>query len=174
MTRTLLRVNKFADIEPAFLTKRKIRGLIVDLDGTLIEHGGETLPPEVIEKMRDLLRDQIRICIFSNNLSGRSRAFVDLGIGVVSNIPRKPNPQGFLMAMKQNLELDKPEECAMIGDDFNTDGGANDVGMHFIHVKPIRGKEPLWVKITGGYADIWARFHDLLRRLIRNNADGNY
>ncbi len=48
LTRTLARVDKFTDIEVAFLLWENIRCLIIDIDGTLIEHGRETLPPEVI------------------------------------------------------------------------------------------------------------------------------
>lgn len=173
LTRTLTSVNRFTDIEASLFLRKNIRGLIIDIDGTLTEHGGETLPPEVIEKIQDFIRNQIAVCIFSNNSKDRTDQFEALGIKALKDAALKPHPQGFLKAM-QDLGLEDPTQCAVIGDNFNTDGGCNDIGMHFIHVKPIKGQEPLWVKMTRSYAYIWSRIHDLLGKITKEHAHRNY
>ena len=71
------------------------------------------------------------------HLKNRFHQFKD--INVVTNVLPKPDKRGFERAMTDFLGLDDPSVVCMIGDNFLTDGGARLAGMHFVHIRPIRG-----------------------------------
>lgn len=165
LTGTLSRLNNFSDLDVSLLTSSHIRAVILDLDGTLVEHGKDTLSLQVISKIQEIQASAIRVCILSNNSNFRSTSIASsLNLNVFQAIPLKPHPASFLDAMKK-MEIDDPKQCAMIGDNFNTDAGANSVGMHFIYVEPISGDEPVWVKLTRAYTAWWAEVHSFFRKL---------
>lgn len=166
LTKTLARLELFTDIDIPFLVQHNIRGLILDLDGTLVEHGENIFKSEIIDKIVEIQRNQIRVCILSNNSNDRSDSLTPIDVEVLTAHPPKPHREDFINAMK-GLGLDEPEHCAVVGDNFNTDAGAHDVGMHFIHVKPLDGREPLWVKLSRSYLERWAQLHDILRKITR-------
>jgi FMN phosphatase YigB (HAD superfamily) len=61
--------------------------------------------------------------------------------------------------MKDFLGLDDPSVVCMIGDNFLTDGGARSAGMHFIHIRPIRGNESFIHSFTRELAFRIAQFY---------------
>ncbi len=165
LTRTFAEVDSFSDLDVSFLTSRGIKALILDLDGTLVEHGRDNLSSQTISKIQEIQARAIRMCILSNNVSSRSYSITSsVNMDLLQATPLKPHPESFLCAMKK-IGIDDPSQCAMVGDNFNTDAGANSVGMHFIYVKPIPGTEPIWVKLTRSYAAWWAKLHHFSRKL---------
>jgi HAD superfamily phosphatase (TIGR01668 family) len=173
LTRTLAKLERFTDIDIPSLVQQNIRGLILDLDGTLVGHNESKLSAQVVDKIVEIQGNNIHVCILSNNANDRSDSLtIPRGVEVLKARPPKPHRECFINAMK-GLGLDEPEQCAVVGDNFNTDAGARDASMHFIHVKPLDGREPLWVKLTRSYLERWALLHDFLRK-ITNKTYGNF
>jgi len=142
--------------------RRKVRGLVLDVDGTLLPpYSDGDFSPEVVEKLREV-RDKMEVCVFSNRGQERN-IFKELGIPVVEDGPPKPHPEGFDRAARHYLKLE-PQQCAMVGDNILTDGGANRVGMEFILVDPIPGKERLLPRFARGYGRLVKNTYDWLYR----------
>lgn len=130
------------DITPEKLKKAGIRGIITDLDNTLIEWNRADATEELIEWFKKMHDAGIQIVILSNNKEPRVKKFADpLGIPYIYRA-RKPLTIGF----KRALELLKmrPEEVLMLGDQMLTDMmGANRKKLHTILVKPVAQSDGL-------------------------------
>ncbi|HLG25634.1 MAG TPA: HAD family hydrolase [Candidatus Gracilibacteria bacterium] len=159
-TETLLHVERFEDLEVADIVNG-VRGLALDVDGTMVPHHTEDFSPAVIDKLRELQASKLRLCVFSNNTNER-RLFDRLKIPVVDRVPAKPHPGGFLVAAQRYLDL-APEKCAMVGDNPLTDGGCRRIGMRLILVDPIPGKEGFFHRASRGYARGVKQIHDFFR-----------
>ncbi len=141
-----------------------IRGVILDIDECVAPHHGEILP-ENIAAITAMIQEGISMVIYSNMEStDRYNPLIEAVrnetgylIKVMTNIPAKPHPAGF-QACAEELEL-PPENIAMIGDNFLTDGGAIRSGMKFIKVKPIASPK------TSGKRLIQKSFRTLAEKL---------
>jgi len=160
LTKTMMRLDKFGDLPIESLIRMQIRGLIIDVDGTLTEHHNQEFKPEVIAKLHEV-RENFKACFFSNNADVRPE-LLRTGIPFVHNVPAKPDPIGFELAARLKLGLE-PYQCAMVGDNFITDGGCRKAGMPFIHVKPIPGPESFGHRLTRSYGIAVANLHDWRR-----------
>jgi HAD superfamily phosphatase (TIGR01668 family) len=136
----MLRPHAYADglagISLDELAAAGIRGLIVDLDNTLVGFRAETLAePDAAWIARALARG-FRIVLVSNNFNARvTRIGTALGVPTVPNA-LKPLPRGFLRA----LALLGTERSAtiVIGDQLFTDVlGAKLCGLRAILTHPI-------------------------------------
>ena len=134
--------NSVKDISLELLNKHNIKGLILDVDNTLINL--ERKMPEGISEWAKNLKDNgIKICILSN-----SNKVDKVGaVAKILNVPyiffgKKPLKSGFLRA-KEILKLDN-ENIAVVGDQIFTDIiGANRCNMYSILVKPLEEKDYL-------------------------------
>ena len=167
LTDAMMRLDRFEDL-PVDRVKALIRALIIDVDGTLIRQGTELFPHEVIKKILEI-REQMPVCIFPDDQE-RIPAFEQLGIPVVRNVPPKTDPRSFDVAVQlylQNLHHSTrmlyPGQCAMVGDNFLTDGACRKIGMQLIHVKPLIGRESVFRVMTRNLADGIAKIHDRFR-----------
>ncbi len=140
--KTYLAVDRFEDLPIDRLLADGVRGVLVDADGTLCPHHATVFSESVVQKVREMTERGLKVALFTNALEDRFHAFP--GIAVVTGVPAKPDPRGFLKAMKEALQLDRPEDVCMVGDNYITDGGAITVGMRFIHVRPLAGPES-WI-----------------------------
>ncbi len=124
------------DITPKKLKQMGIRGIITDLDNTLIEWNRADATDELIEWFKIMHDADIQIVVLSNNKESRVKKFADpLGIPYIFRA-RKPLMSGFKRALAL-LKL-KPEEVMMVGDQMFTDMmGANLSRLHTILVKPV-------------------------------------
>lgn len=129
-------VRSVFEITPEKLKKMGIKGIITDLDNTLIEWDRPDATEELVEWLKTLHDAGIQIVILSNNKEPRVKKFADpLGIPYIFRA-RKPLVKGFRRALEL-LKL-KPEEVMMIGDQMLTDMmGANRSKIHTILVKPV-------------------------------------
>ena len=123
------------------LYKQGIRGIIFDIDNTLV-------PPDApadrrcMALFRILHRMGFRTCVVSNNNQERVRAFAEkAGTSYVASA-LKPLRKGYEEAME--LMGTVPENTLSVGDQIFTDiWGANRLGIHSILVKPmVRKEEP--------------------------------
>lgn len=131
-------LNYFGDINLHKLSRKtgkKIFSLILDVDSCIAPDGQE-IPPENIKKMESLLRQKIKIGIYSNSHEDWRLEFLKKkGVKVYTGPISKPDKKGFLEAcriFKFNLKT-----TWMIGENPLTDGGAIGVLGGIIFVKPI-------------------------------------
>ncbi|MDH5764213.1 MAG: HAD hydrolase-like protein [Nitrospinota bacterium] len=155
--RTYQAVQRFEDISIEDLVANGIKGVLLDADGTLGPHHTRVFSEPVRKHVHKMVENGLRVAIYTNAMEDRFEAFE--GVAVVTEVPPKPDPRGFEIAMKQYLKLNDPESVCMVGDNYITDGGAVDAGMRFIHVQPVPGPENFFHRATRALACRIARWH---------------
>ncbi len=132
-------------IDIKFLKKNKIKGLIMDVDNTIID-SHRVIRDEKMKWIGEIHKAGIKICILSNSskLDKVSTVANSIGVPYLLN-GMKPAKKGFNMAI-DILEL-KKEDVAIVGDQIFTDvWGGNRFGIKSILVEPFDIFEPFWVK----------------------------
>lgn len=129
-------------VDPESLYAKGIRGVMTDLDNTLVAWNEPQAPDRLVHWLDGLRRRGLRVCIVSNNKEVRVRPFAEaLSIPAVYEAG-KPRTRAFRQALDILGTL--PSQTAMIGDQLFTDiAGGNRMGMYTILVVPISKKE--WV-----------------------------
>ena len=149
MRRLLLpdqQLNDIFEIDTAYLKSIGIKGLITDMDNTLVAWSDRNCHPRLAEWFARLKSRGFKLFIISNNSrdSGGQLA-LELDIPAIFYAV-KPRKRAFQQAL-ENMEL-TPEEVAVIGDQIFTDVfGGNRLGLHTILVTPISEKEFIWTKL---------------------------
>ena len=126
--------------------KEGIKGLIYDIDNTLVMHGA---PPnercvELFAKLRGM---GLKTFILSNNGIDRVKSFSDT-VGAEDYLYKsgKPSKKGYLKAC--GIMGIKPSEALAVGDQIFTDiWGAKRSGMRAVMVDPIDPREEIQIKI---------------------------
>jgi len=129
-------VKSIFDIKPTVLKQKGIKGIITDLDNTLVAWDVKDATSEVINWFQQIKEANIKITIISNNNMERVKVFSEpLGTPFVYSA-RKPLTKAFnKVAREMGL---KKEEIVVIGDQLLTDIlGGNFAGFHTILVVPI-------------------------------------
>ena len=157
LLKTYMAVNHFTEVSVNQLKMGGIQGVLIDADGTLGPHHARTFPSEVVEHINEMVNNGLKVAIYTNAFEDRFHQFKN--INVVTDVLPKPDKRGFERAMKDFLGLDDPSVVCMIGDNFLTDGGARLAGMHFIHIRPIRGNESFIHSFTRKLAFRIAQFY---------------
>lgn len=128
-------------VSVAELRRRGVRGVVLDLDNTLVAWNGTRVRPEVRAWVEAARAAGLRLCLASNALgAGRVRA-VGEGLGMLW-VPRagKPLPRAFRRAMAA-LGTEAEETCA-IGDQVFTDLlGASWLGLTTVLLQPLSPRE---------------------------------
>lgn len=140
-------VQSIFDIDPEKLKAKGIKGVITDLDNTLVEWDRPTATPELIIWFESLRAQGILVTIVSNNNEKRVRSFSDpLKIPFIHQA-RKPMAKAFHKARKaMGLNL---EETVVVGDQLLTDVlGGNRGGFHTILVVPVAQTDEFRTKIN--------------------------
>lgn len=129
-------VKNVFKINPIKLKNKGIKGIIIDLDNTLVAWNIEEATPEIIEWFKLLDDNDIKVTIISNNNQERVKKFSEpIGRKFIANA-RKPLRKSFV-AGASKMKLDR-EEVAVIGDQLLTDIlGGNLAGFYTILVAPI-------------------------------------
>ncbi len=156
------------------LYRQGYRGLIYDIDNTLVEHGADA-NSEVIELFRRLNKIGFRICLLSNNQAPRVRRFYR---GV--NIPgvhlhyifdaHKPSRKSYRKAMR--IMRTNKRNTVFIGDQIFTDiYGANRAGIRSMLVKPINKNEEIQIVLKRRLERIIMHFYkkEKLERMKHGN-----
>jgi putative phosphatase len=128
------------DVPHEELEAAGIRGLIVDLDNTLLGFRETELAQEHIDWVARAHDRGFRIVMLSNNFSERVRTLAaQLGVACFPNA-LKPLPFGFLRA-KRCLGM-RRREIAVVGDQLFTDVlGGKLCGLYTILTEPIESKD---------------------------------
>jgi uncharacterized protein len=140
-------VKSVLDITPDELKQKGIKGIITDLDNTLVEWDRPAATPQLIKWFAEMKKHGIQIVIVSNNNENRVRTFAaPLEIPFIF-AARKPMVRAFRQAL-QEMNL-KKEEAVVIGDQLLTDIlGGNRLGMHTILVVPVAQTDGFWTRFN--------------------------
>lgn len=122
------------------LRRRGIRGLIFDLDNTLIPWRDPDPPPKLVTWFAGLRRRGFAVTIVSNNGGRRVELFsAALGVPALARAS-KPRRRGFRQAME--LMGTSPAATAVIGDQLFTDVlGGNRLRAYTVLVTPVSRRE---------------------------------
>lgn len=124
------------DVDFSELYKKGYRGLLIDIDNTLVEHGAPS--NEQSEAFfKHLHKTGWKICIISNNDEKRVKPFAEnTGSDYICHA-KKPSCSGYLKGME--LMKTDPSHTVFMGDQMFTDIlGANRSGIRSILVKPVK------------------------------------
>ncbi|MBY6035403.1 YqeG family HAD IIIA-type phosphatase [Fictibacillus nanhaiensis] len=140
-------VQNILDITPEMLVERRVKGIITDLDNTLVEWDRPEATPELIKWFTSIKEKGILITIVSNNTQHRVKSFSDpVGIPFIYSA-RKPMNKAFKRALL-DMKL-KNEEVVVIGDQLLTDVlGGNRLGLHTILVVPVASSDGFWTRFN--------------------------
>ena len=129
-------VRSIFEITPEKLKEYGVKGIITDLDNTLIEWDRPNATPQLEEWFLKMKEQGIQVTVVSNNNEQRVKDFADpLGIPFIHSA-RKPFVRAFKRAIRE-MQL-QPDEVVVIGDQLLTDVlGGNRVGLHTILVVPV-------------------------------------
>lgn len=125
------------------LYRSGIRGLIYDIDNTLVEHGMPATERAIklFEQLRSIGFDT---CLISNNKEPRVKQFADAVGSKYVYDAHKPSRKNYIRAME--LMGTDTSNTYFIGDQIFTDVyGANRAGIPSILVKPIHPKEEIQI-----------------------------
>ncbi|HBE76881.1 MAG TPA: YqeG family HAD IIIA-type phosphatase [Firmicutes bacterium] len=122
------------------LQKAGIRGIIFDLDNTLVEWKQDNLAPEVVDLITKFKEAGFKMCILSNALEHRVETVANLL--AIPYVSRAAKPRKF--PFKKALEYmgTEPEETAVVGDQLFTDiFGGNRMELYTIWTPPLSTTE---------------------------------
>lgn len=147
-------VKDIFEITPQKLKKRGIKGIITDLDNTLVEWDRPDATPKVIEWVKEMEKENIKVTIVSNNNRERVESFsTPLNIQYIFRA-KKPLRRAYERAL-EIMGLAK-DEVVVVGDQLLTDVfGGNRGGFYTILVLPVAS--------TDGF---WTRFNRMIERRI--------
>ena len=119
------------------------RGIIFDIDNTLVEHGADA-SDRAVELFVRLKSIGFQTCLLSNNSDERVKRFNQrIGTNYIHKA-NKPSTRNYIKAME--IMGTKIENTIFVGDQLFTDVyGANRVGMMTYLVKPIHPKEEIQI-----------------------------
>ena len=141
LTRPTVMAERIWEVDLEALWERGVRGLLLDLDNTLVDWNAKEIRPPVRAWVEAAKQRGLRLCLVSNALYGRrvKRVAKELGIACVVRAG-KPLPRAFRRGMAL-LDTDATCTCA-IGDQVFTDlVGANWLGLATVLLTPLTPKE---------------------------------
>lgn len=147
-------LRDFTQIDKAYIEKHGVRGILTDLDDTLAEHNAP-LPHPDFEAWLSVMRSLgVRLCILSNNGSGRTGRFAEqYGIPYISNA-YKPRTYYYKRAVGV-LNL-REEDCIFLGDQLFTDiRGAKKSGIRAVRVSPLGNRSNWFIKFKRKLEDFY-------------------
>lgn len=134
-------------IDPSALYARGVRGVILDLDNTMVPWGDWDIPQALRPWIAAARAVDLRLCIVSNNGGARvAHIAASLGLPTVTGAWKPFRP-----ALRRALRImgTAPEATALIGDQRFTDVfGGNRLGLHTILVRPQSRREFPLTRLT--------------------------
>jgi HAD superfamily phosphatase (TIGR01668 family) len=125
------------------LYREGYRGILFDIDNTLVEHGADATPraKELFERLEKI---GFQTCLISNNSEARvSRFNKEIGTNYIFKA-NKPFKKNYIKAVK--IMGTRIDNTVFVGDQLFTDVfGANNIGMMTYLVNPIHPKEEIQI-----------------------------
>lgn len=136
-------VSSTYDIDFQSLYEGGYRGILFDIDNTLVEHG-KGASDQALDLFRRLEEMGFQCCLISNNKKQRVSSFNEkIGAHMIFNA-HKPRRKGYREAMEM-MGTNK-ENTLFVGDQLFTDiWGAKRIGIRNILVKPINKNEEIQI-----------------------------
>lgn len=131
------------DIAYDELYRQGYRGIIFDVDNTLVEHGAP-VNDKAETLFKELHNQGFKTCIISNNSEGRVKPLADKVNSCYVSKAGKPSPKNYIRAAEiMGMGKDK---TFFVGDQIFTDvWGANRAGIESFLVKPIAKHEEIQI-----------------------------
>lgn len=128
------------DVELSRLWDQGIRGIILDVDNTIVGWGSQVMSPKTVDWINQAKQKGFRLCIASNGVTKRVEAMAELlRIPAIAKAV-KPRKKPFRSAL--TLLETTPEQTAVIGDQIFTDVfGGNRLDMYTILINPVSSEE---------------------------------
>ena len=132
--------ERLASVSLDLLASEGVRGIIVDLDNTLVGYGQDACDETDARWVETAVARGFRVVLLSNNFTSRVRTIGDsLRVPTVASA-LKPLPSGFLRAL--NRLGTRRKQTVVIGDQLFTDVlGARLCGMRAILTHPLQGRD---------------------------------
>lgn len=127
-------------IPAEWLRARGVRGIVLDLDNTIIAWGGSCVEEQAARWIADRRAEGFALYIVSNGLQARVRSIASqIGAPYCAHAC-KPLARGFRAALRA-LSLEAPQ-VAVVGDQLFTDvAGGKRLGCHTVLVRPLGARE---------------------------------
>lgn len=137
------RMSSTYDIDFEKLYKEGYRGLLFDIDNTLVEHGADA-SDRAIMLFKQLKKMGFSVCFISNNQVARVERFnKEIKANYIFNA-HKPSRKNYIKAM--DIMKTDLTNTLFVGDQLFTDVyGAKRVGMRSILVDPMNPKEEIQI-----------------------------
>jgi len=133
------------------------RGVLFDIDNTLVPHGAKA-DKKVLELFARLKKLGMASCLISNNKLERVRSFHDDVQVTYIEKANKPSSKNYIRAME--LIGTNVDNTIFVGDQLFTDiYGAKRTGLRNILVKPINAKEEIQIVIKRYFEKIVLYFY---------------
>lgn len=149
------------------LYERGYRGIIFDIDNTLVPHGApaDQRAEQLFKRLKEI---GFSCCLLSNNQYSRVSSFnKNIQVHFIEDA-HKPSRKNYLKAM--DLMGTDLERTVFIGDQLFTDVyGAKRTGMHNILVKPIHPKEEIQIVLKRKLEKIVLYFYRKDQRKRKNS-----
>lgn len=138
-------VSSTYEIDFESLYEEGFRGILFDIDNTLVEHGMDA-SSQAVELFSRLKKIGFECCLISNNKKKRVSSFNEqIGAHMIFDA-HKPSRKNYFYAMEL-MGTDK-DNTLFVGDQLFTDiWGAKRSGIRNILVKPISKKEEIQIVI---------------------------
>ncbi len=139
-------LSRFCELTPEYLLSRGIRGLLLDMDNTLIPYEEAFPTDEIIAFVRAMQARGIGVALVSNNRKPRLTRFNETLALPAYSFAGKPLP---FTLWRASRALRVPiRKCALMGDQLLTDMiGARLAGMTSFIVPPIRDKQKRLIRL---------------------------
>ncbi|NLK20909.1 MAG: YqeG family HAD IIIA-type phosphatase [Epulopiscium sp.] len=142
-------IRSIFDLNIMELKKNKIRGLIFDIDNTLVPFDVAHPNQKLIRFFEELKEDGFKICLVSNNTKERVIKFNEELKLCAIHKASKPRSKSFKKAME--LMKTNKDNTVVIGDQVFTDvWGGNRAGLMTILVAPVSERDEWITKLKRG------------------------
>lgn len=139
-------LDKVQDIDSRILEKRGIKGLILDIDNTLVPNHVREADENALLWITRMKSEGYKLCIVSNASKKRVIKFNENLKLFAIHRALKPNTGAFKKALRL-MDL-KANEAAVVGDQIFTDiYGGKKLGLFTILTKPLHGRESLFIGV---------------------------
>ncbi len=147
------------DIDYKMFYDNGIRGVLFDIDNTLVPHGAPATDEAIglFKKIHDIGLDT---CLISNNKEPRVKPFADLVSSKYICKANKPSVKKYKEAMR--LMNTDENSTLFVGDQLFTDVyGANRSGIYSVLTKPINPKEEIQIVLKRRLEWVVLRFYKM-------------
>lgn len=142
-------IKSIFDLNLDELKKQGIKGILFDIDNTLVPYDVAVPTSKIIDFFTHLQEEGFKIALVSNNTEGRVVKFNEHLKVFAIHKSNKPSRKSFVRAMER-LQLQK-DQVAIVGDQIFTDVyGGNRAGIHTVLVVPVSDKDELITKVKRG------------------------